>query len=337
MTRATTWKPALPDNEFSNLNPAFNATFTPQKLSLGLVVPIEAYPDTLSPTMADHRAKAQLAERLGFKALWLRDVPFNVPTFGDTGQIFDPLVYLGFLAAQTNEIALGTGSTILTLRHPAHVAKGAASVDQLSNGRLLLGVASGDRPEEFPATETDYDMRGENFQASFEYIRAMAHAYPKLSNQFGTLNGQMDMLPKPFAGRIPMLVTGGSRQHPDWVAKHSDGWITYPRDAASQARVIQDYRARIAEAGEPNKPVIQSLYIDLTEDADTHPSPIHLGFRAGTNFLKRYLSEVRSCGVNHVALNLRFNQAPIEETLQRLADDVFPEFHTEGPSCPKQS
>ncbi|MEO0343237.1 MAG: LLM class oxidoreductase [Pseudomonadota bacterium] len=327
MTRATKWKPSLPDNSFAALNNAYNKTFEPDELSIGLVVPIEAYPNSLSPTMADHVEKAKLADELGFRALWLRDVPFNVPTFGDTGQIFDPLVYLGFLAAQTQKTALGTGSTILTLRHPAHVAKAAASVDQLSNGRLLLGVASGDRPEEFPATQTDYATRSENFRDSFDYIRTMSEAFPQLANQFGTLKGQMDMLPKPTASRIPMLITGGSSQHPDWVAANSDGWITYPRDAASQRQVIADYRARVSEAGEHNKPVTQSLYIDLVAEVDAAPSPIHLGFRSGTNFLKRYLAEIRSCGVNHVALNLRFNQADIESTLRQIADDVFPDFH----------
>ena len=324
---ATRWKPALPGNRFPRLNNAYNATFEPDQLSIGLVTPIEAYPNSLQPTMANHIAKAKLAEELNFKALWLRDVPFNVPTFGDTGQMFDPFVYLGFLAAHTSKISLGTGSTILTLRHPAHVAKAAATADQLSDGRFLLGVASGDRPEEFPATHTDYSTRSENFRDSFDYIRAMAEDFPTLENPFGAFRGQMDMLPKPTAERIPMLITGGSGQHPDWVAANSDGWITYPRDAASQRNVIADYRARITAANEPNKPVMQSLYIDLVDSPDADPSPIHLGFRSGTDFLKRYLAEIRACGVNHVALNLRFNQADIETTLSLLAKDVLPEFH----------
>jgi alkanesulfonate monooxygenase SsuD/methylene tetrahydromethanopterin reductase-like flavin-dependent oxidoreductase (luciferase family) len=60
------------------------------------------------------------------------------------GQVYDPWVYLGWIAAQTSEIALATGALVLTLRHPLHTAKGAASVDRLSANRLVLGVASGD-------------------------------------------------------------------------------------------------------------------------------------------------------------------------------------------------
>ena len=88
-----------------------------------------------------------------FPPFWLRDVPFNVPSFGDAGQVFDPFVYLGYLAAGTKDIALGVSSIILPLRHPAHVAKAAASADQLSDGRLILGVASGDRPGRISSNE----------------------------------------------------------------------------------------------------------------------------------------------------------------------------------------
>jgi len=298
-------------------------------VSIGVIAPLEAYPVGAEPTMERHIERIKLAETVGFAAIWLRDVPFNVPSFGDVGQMFDPFVYLGMLAAVTDRIALGVGSLILPLRHPAHVAKAAASVDQLSDGRLLLGVASGDRPEEYPAMNMTFEDRGDRFRDAMTYIGSTAETYPSHTSMHGHLNGAIDMLPKPVADHIPLLITGGSRQPPDWVAQNGDGWITYPRDAGSQGRVIHDYRERITQAGLPDKPVMQSLYVDLVADADADPSPIHLGFRSGTHFLRRYLSEIKSLGVNHVALNLRFNSADIETTLKRIADDLLPEFSTE--------
>ncbi|MEM1007185.1 MAG: LLM class flavin-dependent oxidoreductase, partial [Pseudomonadota bacterium] len=133
-------------------------------------------------------------------------------------------------------------------------------------------------------------------------------------------------LPKPVGARLPVLITGGSRQSPDWVAENGDGWMTYPRDAMLQGRVVSDYRARLAAAGQPDKPVMQSLYIDLLDQPEAPARPIHLGFQAGTGFLRRYLTEIRDLGINHVALNLRFNTAPIDTTLKRLADDLLPDF-----------
>ena len=319
---------------FPKLNRAYNSVFQPDQLSLGLVVPIENYSTSTVPTMDRHIERAQLAEELGYKAVWLRDVPFNVPTFGDAGQTFDPFVYLGALAVATKEIALGVASIILPLRHPAHVAKAAATADTLSGGRLLLGVASGDRPEEYPALNMSFPDRGERFRESMAYIRAMQEDYPQFSNQHGSTLGDLDMLPKPTGGRLPLLITGGSQQDPSWVAQHGDGWMTYPRDASAQNRVVADYRRRSRlddSEGDPNaaeKPVMQSLYIDLLDDPLAPPRPIHLGFQSGTNFLRGYLKELRESGINHVALNLRFNQADTEKTLRRLADDLLGEFNT---------
>lgn len=311
---------------FPEINAAYNGVFRPGRLSLGLVLPLEAYAVGAEPTMRDHIAAAQLAETLGFASLWLRDVPFNVPSFGDPGQMFDPFVYLGTLGAVTERIALGTSSIILPLRHPAHVAKAAATVDVLSGGRLLMGVASGDRPEEYPATAHSYPDRGARFRDSVAYIRAVGTAYPHLETAQGNLSGQIDMLPKPTGTRLPLLITGGSQQSPDWVAEHGDGWMTYPRDPVSQGRAVADYRARLTGAGQPNKPVMQSLYVDLLDDPEAPARPIHLGFQSGTGVLRRYLREIENLGINHVALNLRFNSAPIDTTLKRLAADLLPDF-----------
>ncbi|WP_170756163.1 LLM class oxidoreductase [Ruegeria lacuscaerulensis] len=311
---------------FEQINLAYNQVFRPGRLSIGLVLPLEAYAVGAEPTLREHLEAAQKAEELGFAALWLRDVPFNVPSFGDPGQVFDPFVYLGALATATDRIALGTSSVILPLRHPAHVAKAAATADVLSGGRLLLGIASGDRPEEYPAMNQGFDDRGARFRDSFGYIRAVGSAYPTHENAQGKLNGGIDLLPKPHGTRLPMLITGGSQQTPDWVAQNGDGWMTYPRNAAAQGQVITDYRRRVKAAGQPDKPVMQSLYVDVVADPAAPPRPIHLGFQSGTDFLRNYLCEIETLGVNHVALNLRFNQAPIDTTLEHLADTVLPDF-----------
>jgi len=312
-----------PDTEFRPTTRAYNSVFRPNRLSLGLVVPLETYTACPVPTMTRHIERVQLAEELGFSAIWLRDVPFNVPSFGDAGQVFDPFVYLGLLAGQTNEIALGVASIILPLRHPAHVAKAAASADVLSGGRLILGVASGDRPEEYPAMGVTFSDRGARFRESFDYIRRMADDVPSFDNVYGRPGGGIDLLPKPEAGRLPLLITGGSQQDSEWIARNGDGWMLYPRPGNIQARIISDWRERIASAGGPDRPAMEPLYIDLVDDPEAPPQPIHLGFRLGARHLRDYLKSRQDIGVNHVALNLRFNQADIETTLKHLADNVL--------------
>lgn len=312
--------------QFKPINRGYNTVFQPNRLSLGLVVPIENNAHNPVPTLERHLERVQLAEELGFSALWLRDVPFNVPSFGDAGQTFDPFVYLGFLAGRTQRIALGVSSIILPLRHPAHVAKAAATADVLSGGRLILGVASGDRPEEYPALNLPFGDRGTRFRENFHYIRRMGEDSPRFDNAYGHTGGGMDMLPKPVSGKLPLLITGGSQQDPGWVAQHGDGWMTYPRNTVAQAQVIRDWQARVEAAGRPAKPVMQPLYVDLAKDSQAPPIPIHLGLRLGSRQLRSHLKSLETIGINHVALNLRFNQADIETTLKRLADDVLPDF-----------
>ena len=313
---------------FEQINTGFNSVFKVDCLSIGMVVPIENYAQSSIPKMEDHLTRVQLVEQLGFKALWVRDVPLHVPSFGDAGQTFDPFTYLGYLAGQTTDIALGVASVALPLHHPLHVAKSAASVDQLSNGRLILGVASGDRPAEYPAMGIDFERRGVLFREALSYLEVGTDHYPTFpANSYGELNGQVDILPKAAGHKIPILITGNSRQSIDWIADHGDGWMYYPRNILDQGMMIQRWRRLLSDRQLPNKPFMQPLYVILEDDDDFKPSPIQLGFRIGIHYLIEYLYQIQEIGVNHIALNLRFNSRNMEETLEHLAKNVLPKFH----------
>lgn len=313
---------------FLPINRGYDRTFQPGKMTIGLVAPLENHGPDPVPAMERHLDRVQLAEHLGFSAVWLRDVPFHVPSFGDAGQLFDPFVYLGYLAGQTETIALGVSSIILPLRHPAHVAKAAASADVLSGGRVILGIASGDRPDEYPALRLPFENRGERFRDAYDYLRQMEDSFPVHENAtYGSLDGTIDLLPKPQAGKIPMLVTGGSQQAPDWIASNTDGWMLYPRELSIQNQIIRQWRDDIQSDGLHDKPVMQPLYVDLADNPDTPPLPIHLGYRLGVNRLRDHLRSLRSIGVNHLALNLRFQESDIETAMKRIADEILSEFH----------
>lgn len=314
--------------KFESINRAFNEVFQAGKLSIGIVVPIENYAQSSVPTMEAHLQRVELIERLGFKALWLRDVPLHVPSFGDAGQTFDPFAYLGYLAAKTKDIALGVSSIALPLHQPVHVAKSAATIDQLSRGRLILGVASGDRYEEYPAMGIDYENRGSLFREAFSYIRNAQAPFPSYTSEnYGELNGRVDVLPKAFGKKIPMLITGHSRQSLAWNAEHGDGWIYYPRNLHMQQQTIKDWRDLVQVKGVFGKPFMQPLYVDLQDNADFVPQPIHLGLMTGINPLREFFHHLQAIGVNHVALNLRFNSNKIEHSLEALAEGLLPEFH----------
>ncbi|MEM8712626.1 MAG: LLM class flavin-dependent oxidoreductase, partial [Planctomycetota bacterium] len=123
------------------------------------------------------------------------------------------------------------------------------------------------------------------------------------------------------------LITGGSQQSPDWLARNGDGWMIYPQSAAFQRDVIGEWRDAADAAGAPAKPVMQPLYVDLVDDPKARPQPIHLGYRLNAGDLVTYLRGLQDVGMNHVALNLRFHSSDVEDALRRIATDVLPAFH----------
>lgn len=125
-----------------------------------------------------------------------------------------------------------------------------------------------------------------------------------------------------------MLVTGHSGQSLEWIAKNADGWIYYPRNIEFLKSSMEKWNKALEHSENEWKPYAQSLYIDLVTKPDTPPTPIHLGFRSGVDFLIRYLKEIEKIGVNHVIINLKFSSLSIKKTLNMLATEVLPHFHT---------
>jgi luciferase-type oxidoreductase len=309
-------------SNFSN-HRGYSAMYREDHLTLGLFFAIESYEGAV-PKMdvAQQIATAKMAERDGFAAVYFRDVPLNVPSFGDVGHIFDPWVFMGYVAAQTSRIALATGSIISALRHPLHLAKAAASVDELSSRRLVLGLATGDRPTEFSAFNQDIEKRGELFREALSVMRQVwREESPSIKTAQVDLSGA-DVLPKPLLRDIPVLVTGNSRQTVEWIAEHSNGWLYYPQNLAQQAMTVRKWRSLTPEF----KPFSQSLYIDLAENPAEAPKPIFLGFRAGHRHVIQYLNALKMIGVNHVGLNLKYGRRPAHEVVQELGEYVVPHF-----------
>jgi len=272
-----------------------------------------------APSMDRELALARRAEAAGFDALWVRDVPLFWPKFGDAGQVYDPWVFLSQVARETDDVALATGSIVLPLRHPLHVAKAAASVDRLSNGRLLLGVGSGDRDPEFAAFGVEADDRGALFREAVRVLRTVwREEFPVADTRFGRLDGDLDLRPKPTAATLPLLVTGYARQSLDWISANGDGWLFYqlPRDTLEA--FLADWRG----ATPADKPFVQALHVDLAADPAAEMEHVHQGFRAGSDWFLDYLRDLADLGVDHVAISLRGERDP-EARIEAFANEVL--------------
>lgn len=272
------------------------------------------------PDLRRHAELAQLADRLGFRALWVRDVPVYDPAFGDAAQVFEVFSYLGYLAGITRDILLGTAAVVLPIREPLLTLKSAASVQRLSGNRLLLGVASGDRPVEYPLFGRDFAGRGENFREQVALLREGAPS---------RLPPGLDVLPRLDAAP-PLLVAGLAQQTPAWIGAHMDACLAYPGAPDDHARRSAAWRQ---VAGD--KPYASFIHLDLAEDPDAPLRRFRFGAQAGRHALARELHALRAAGVQHIGLHLRRNQRPLADTLHEIAEHVLPQFHGGGVAAPQ--
>ncbi|MFB6890982.1 TIGR03571 family LLM class oxidoreductase [Kitasatospora sp. NPDC056327] len=277
------------------------------------------------PDLTAHTELARLADRLGFAALWVRDVPLYDPLrFGDAGSVFETFTHLGHLAAVTQNAVLATGAIVLPLREPLLVAKAAATVDVLSGGRMLLGLASGDRPVEYPLFRRDFQARGEAFREGVATLRAAWRGGPlELPGAGLGADRQLEVLPRPVApAGIPIAVAGGAQQTRDWIAEHADASLNYPRELGALRIRTREWQALNEEA----KPYLTPMVLDLLPDAGAPARPIRLGLSTGRDALVEHLRTMAGLGVSHVSFNLRPNERPVAEVLQELAEHVLPHF-----------
>ncbi|MGR3440437.1 TIGR03571 family LLM class oxidoreductase [Salipiger abyssi] len=314
---------------------SLDAVFGTGGLTVGLITPLEAYPDSPIPTLEGHADAARRAEDAGFASLWLRDVPFFDPKFGDAAQILDPLVYAAFLAAETRHIAIGTAGIVLPLREPIAVAKQASSIDMLSRGRFLLGLSSGDRPPEYPAFGMNFGKRAETYREAFGLIRKLhGEAFPKGKTQgFGSLRGDLDLLPKPVDERLPMIAVGRAGQTVPWIAKNTDAWIWTVDEPKSVSRILAELKAAAGRRRPP--PYGYSTFLDLDRNPDAPARRQHNVLRIGRKALLARLQEQAALGIRHVAFNLRPSRRDAQRIIDEMGTHILPALAQTPPKTQK--
>jgi alkanesulfonate monooxygenase len=171
-------------------------------------------------------AYAERAEALGFESLWAWDhVILGVePSF----PILDAVGILTAIAARTRTIKLGTGVLVLPLRNPTLAAKALGTLDVISGGRLILGVAAGWYAREFDAVGVPFKQRGRLFERNLDILTRL-WTEDRVSVQADEFNlREAVMRPRPVQQPRPLILIGG---YVDTVlrrvATRGDGWLTY--------------------------------------------------------------------------------------------------------------
>jgi probable F420-dependent oxidoreductase len=180
---------------------------------------------------------ARAAEAAGFESVWTGEhvvlpdpqAPPS-PSKPDTPFV-DPAVALAFLAAGTQRLRLGTGIIILPQRNPLVLAKELASVDLVSNGRLIFGLGSGYLRAEFDALGVSFEQKGARTSEAIEVIRTLwTQEKPAFQGRFWSFSG-IQALPHPVQKPHPPIIVGG---HSPGAFRRAvaqgDGWYGFALD-----------------------------------------------------------------------------------------------------------
>jgi len=172
-----------------------------------------------APGAAELAAILKQAEDAGFHSAWVMENQLGAAT------ALEPLSTLAFAAGQTNSIGLALAVAVLALHQPVRLAREAATIDQLSSGRLTLGVGIGAAGLPYEAFGVAGDERAARFE---EFLAVMRHLWEDarvdFQGQFVTLR-QAAMEPKPLQRPLPVWFGASSPRALSRTARLADGWL----------------------------------------------------------------------------------------------------------------
>lgn len=198
-----------------------------KKLSIGVqTIHRRTEPATApwEPRIEDLVQLVQLVDRCGYDSLWAGDhISYAIP-------ILDPLLQLAQAAVVSRRLILGTSVLLLPLRHPTPVAKQVTTLDQLTEGRFILGVGvGGEFPNEYTACDVPVNERGARLAEGVTVLRKFFTGEP--ASHDGKFYGpfaDVRMLPGPRQpGGPPIWFAGRSDAALRRIGRLGDGWLSY--------------------------------------------------------------------------------------------------------------
>jgi alkanesulfonate monooxygenase SsuD/methylene tetrahydromethanopterin reductase-like flavin-dependent oxidoreductase (luciferase family) len=221
-------------------------------------------------------AEIQAADALGYDTAWVAEHHFS----NQYGIMPDVFTYLGYLAAKTSRIRLGTAVVTVPLYEPVRVVENMAFVDILSNGRVMIGLGSGYRPYEFAGFGREFEDRHDTQEEAIELILKLLHTH-RVTHQEryfrSTIEGDYELFPVSVQQpHPPLFMAAGTERSMAYAARHGFGLMlsTLP-SIETLARQVGFYRAHLKEAPPPldqnpacgNVDVARWVYVAETDEA----------------------------------------------------------------------
>jgi probable F420-dependent oxidoreductase len=301
-------------------------------MDLGFALPVSGS----WATPANVSALAQEADSRGLRTLWtfqrvLFPTSFDLPAVYRS--VLDPVVVLGFAAAVTQRIRLGTAVVNGPFYAPAVLAKQLTSLDVLSGGRLDAGIGLGWSPDEYAAAGVPMEQRGRRFDEWLDALHAVLTEDPVSFEGEHYTVPRSHIAPAPVqAPRPPLLLGGSAPAALRRAGTRGDGWISSSRatldDIRDGGRLVREAAVAAGKAAEDVRVVVRGVTVlrDRPVDGDR---PLLTG---SVEQLREDLDVYAAAGVDEVFLDLNFdseavgNPAADPEAAMALARTVLAEI-----------
>ena len=242
------------------------------------------------------------AERVGVTGVFVTDHPAPDDRWlaGGGHHSLEPTVALSFAAAATTTLRLITNVYVAAYRPPLLAAKSLASLDALSGGRLIVGVAAGYLRPEFRALGIDFDRRGDLLNEAIDTMRSAWTGRSVVAQGHGWSTRGTTILPTPVSGAaLPIWGGGNSLAAMRRVVERCDGWMPFatPPGMAGAVRTaeistVEQLATRIelldslcAEAGRSQRPTISFNVLSSIDDADAFAAELDGVARLGVDWV----------------------------------------------------
>jgi probable F420-dependent oxidoreductase len=190
------------------------------------------------------RRVAETAEELGFSSVWATEHIIVGPEAVDPyGRVYDPLVTLGWVAAWTERVGLGTSIVLVPLHHPIHLAKEVATLQALSGGRFTLGVGVGWHRDEFEFMGVEFRGRGRRADEAIRLMQALWDGEGDFEGQYWSFqNATAEPQPSPR----PEIWVGGSSDRAVRRARElGDAWHPSRGSDPSHVRRVKEQHPQL--------------------------------------------------------------------------------------------
>ena len=225
---------------------------------------------------------------------------------------------LAWLASRLEGVRLGTSIVLLPLRHPVHLAKEAATVQQLSGGRLRLGIGVGWHEPEFHFLGYSFSDRGRRADEGLRLMRALWEGRREFSGEYWSFeNTHFGPLPDPLP---EVWVAGNSSHSLRRACKLGDAWhplalgpedVRQAKQSWSEGRIVPRYELRLGEKAERSSSSMRRIGGSPTEVADQ-------------------IGELAQAGVDGVVLSAGLDPETAVRALREFAREVAPRLAEQG-------